>query len=243
MSENKVLKTKDVVYEERCAELKKGKNAIIYDLQKPTKKKAASILEDLDFAVRYGRNYDAGKCLALLQRFFTVKVPAKTIAKDDLRWCLQAVSIDIKRQPLLVAKVFGEYVVATDGRRLHKVKHGREGITDGAFTKDMKHISEEEFLKLGSYPNYKRVVPDKGPEDEFVPVVSIHNLNDKTISLRPEDAKFKTVVDEEFWNQLTAGMVNPKFFQIEPEDKWSTAITVEDEETGRMAVIMPIRIK
>ena len=217
-----------------------GKHIVRFDLKKPTKAKALMVLQALEEAIVNKHYLDVGAQLQQLARFFAPNIPAKTIAKDGLRWSLQSASTDPTRPTITMGKVFGEYVVSTDGRRLHKSKHGKD-VTDGAFLRDGTHISGDEYEKIGTFPNYEQVVPAYGVGDKFTPKVSVllkRNQDDKNLLIIRTNELGKTVVDEKLWNQAIAGMENPEFSQ---GDACMNSIMITDKATDRLVVLMPVR--
>jgi len=223
-------------------EYTEGKDSKKFDFSKPSKEKALELLELIERALTEDETpngYAIGRNMSELFRFFAPKDSPKTTAADPEKWALQAVSTDKTRLVLHTAFIHGERkeLAACDGRRLHLVtdytKHESGGLLP-----DGDYIPESERAdQYGTFPNYTQVIP---PETTERP-----GLIWSTGPGTGKDATRDTLIDglptricERYFLEATAGMKAPRFWMSD----CLSPLLIKDADTGRLAVIMPIRV-
>ena len=218
-----------------------GKEAKKYEMSIPSKKIAYDLIKDLNEMIQADEPdfYRIGNYIADLQRFFRPKDTPKTIAKDDVKWCLQAASPEKdNRKPIQTAYIDPERheLAACDGRRLHLIKN-YTSHDSGGILPDGKHIEEAERAdSFGTFPNYPQVIPAAKTERVFDWSIG---PDMKGATRQAEIDEDIITIKEKYYKEAVAGMIEPKFYC----DDYLNPILITDEQTNRLAIIMPIRTK
>ena len=222
-----------------------GKESQKFNLKKPTKKEMEELLDSLEALVLAEQQdgYNLGANIARLMRYFAPNDTAKTVAQDPVRWCLQAVSVDLSRLRINAAKIIDGCLVATDGVRLHILKNYTDH-EDGALLADGTWISEAEYSKeYGTFPEYKNAIPDN-PKTRPPIQFSVDQKSNRLLfeienksGTGYDSQKSTCCLIEARYKQAVAGMENPSF---KMDGELSPLVL---ESGDRKAVIMTTRLR
>lgn len=157
----------------------------------------------------------------LVSLFKLFKLASPKIAKTLEQWVFKAVSKDQYRPYLHLSYSDGEYLVATDGRRLHMTK---TGLDAGYYDMNSNPI-EWDF----NFPEYKRVLPNIEVMEKRLLIRKDFVLQDNTHVLI-HDIKFNLSYIEDALN----GADNVDMYVT--DDKSPIVLDMGD----RQAVVMPV---
>lgn len=126
---------------------------LAFDVKKPTKKEAQAIVRDL-----FDRHPEAGRELARLYSHFMPTPPRKP--RNRFEFVAKAVSKDATKENMRFVYVDEEYIVATDGHRMHYCENdagdGGTVLEPGYYNpKTGERVYDEDYFL---FPDYKRII-------------------------------------------------------------------------------------
>lgn len=174
---------------------------------------------------------------AVLFNYFEPKVTKKS-GTDKFAWLFQAVTTDPTREVLMYAYCDGDFVVATDGRRLHLMPN-EEGLAKGYYNQRKELIPEQDHPY--TYPNYKQVIPNYSGSEVKIEMRHSELVADSSERVRRKIIHYKHIVDEfkinlQYLKEATT--MDEKFTVLYDAMPAPFLLKLSG---GRLAVIMPVR--
>lgn len=160
-----------------------------------------------------------------------------------LRWVATAISTDESRYILTFAKKEGDLLIATDGKRLHKLKSNQLTEWEDGLYKVIKNTAKEiifmPFEGVGNFPNWAQAIPvyGGGSEKQLIKSCSSDHITAKLCHKSGAMLPDKFARDASGAGTLCARKMTPAM-QVQYQEGYPVTITHECDIYELEAVVM-----
>jgi len=217
------------------------------------RKEFAGLLDSIIKDIHTGTQTDVGTIEQVVAYAIRQMMPkSKKANETGAKWVHQAASID-KMRAVINWSIYDkahDCTIAVDGRRLHLVA-GYQFAIPGKYAWDgADYKTEEEFSRVGTFPNYRQVIPDIGREDRLINIEDLGAIETGKDAVHDyeltwcDGEKRRVGFNGRFIVEMLNGSTAPEYFlKRNTTDKGEVLTPLKVVDGNRIGLVMPFRIK